>query len=151
MSSRKACTPIAAVVLHGMPRTHRHLMMCITPTVKERYPERDRIASALLPRGESISTTNQLRVITTDVGGGFGPKGALYRIFLRRGGRGRRLASPSNGSKTAARIFCRHDQERDRNWDVEIAVDKEDQTCLSEFAAACAWTKGLICLGPHGS
>lgn len=68
---------------------------------------------------------NRVRVITPDVGGGFGPKvvfypedvsAALAAILLRR---------PVKWTEDRREHFIATTQERDQYWDVEIAVDAE--------------------------
>jgi carbon-monoxide dehydrogenase large subunit len=68
---------------------------------------------------------NQLRVITPDVGGGFGPKGVLYPEYPCVAIAAQRLARPVKWVEDRRENFVATHQERDAYWDVEIAVDKD--------------------------
>jgi carbon-monoxide dehydrogenase large subunit len=66
---------------------------------------------------------NQLRVITPDVGGGFGPKGALYPEYPCVAVAAKMLGRPVKWIEDRRENFLATHQERDEYWDVEIAVD----------------------------
>jgi carbon-monoxide dehydrogenase large subunit len=66
---------------------------------------------------------NQLRVITPDVGGGFGPKGALYPEYPCVAAAARALSRPVKWIEDRRENFVATHQERDSYWDMEIAVD----------------------------
>src|SRR6185503_4227005 len=66
---------------------------------------------------------NQLRVITPDVGGGFGPKGALYPEYPCVAVAARMLARPVKWIEDRRENFLATHQERDAYWDMDIAVD----------------------------
>ncbi len=68
---------------------------------------------------------NQLRVITPDVGGGFGPKGVLYPEYPCVAIAAQRLARPVKWMEDRRENFVATHQERDAYWDVEIAVDQD--------------------------
>jgi len=68
---------------------------------------------------------NQLRVITPDVGGGFGPKGALYPEYPCVAVAAQKLGRPVKWIEDRRENFVATHQERDEYWDVEIAVDKD--------------------------
>ncbi|HMI95591.1 MAG TPA: xanthine dehydrogenase family protein molybdopterin-binding subunit [Micropepsaceae bacterium] len=68
---------------------------------------------------------NQLRVITPDVGGGFGPKGALYPEYPCVAVAAQLLGRPVKWIEDRRENFVATHQERDEYWDVEIAVDKD--------------------------
>ena len=68
---------------------------------------------------------NQLRVITPDVGGGFGPKGVLYPEYPCVAVAAQRLSRPVKWIEDRRENFIATHQERDAYWDVEIAVDKD--------------------------
>jgi len=68
---------------------------------------------------------NQLRVITPDVGGGFGPKGALYPEYPCVAVAAQMLGRPVKWIEDRRENFVATHQERDEYWDVEIAVDKD--------------------------
>jgi aerobic carbon-monoxide dehydrogenase large subunit len=66
---------------------------------------------------------NEVRVITPDVGGGFGPKGAFYPEYVNLSVAARRLGRPVKWIEDRRENFLTTHQERDQYWDVEIAVD----------------------------
>src|SRR5207248_6763624 len=68
---------------------------------------------------------NQLRVITPDVGGGFGPKGVLYPEYPCVAVAAQMLGRPVKWIEDRRENFIATHQERDEYWDVEIAVDKD--------------------------
>ncbi|HXJ01438.1 MAG TPA: xanthine dehydrogenase family protein molybdopterin-binding subunit [Micropepsaceae bacterium] len=68
---------------------------------------------------------NQLRVITPDVGGGFGPKGALYPEYPCVAVAAQTLGRPVKWIEDRRENFLATHQERDEYWDMEIAVDKD--------------------------
>src|SRR5215510_3514384 len=68
---------------------------------------------------------NQLRVITPDVGGGFGPKGALYPEYPCVAVAAKILGRPVKWIEDRRENFLATHQERDEYWDVEIAVDND--------------------------
>jgi aerobic carbon-monoxide dehydrogenase large subunit len=66
---------------------------------------------------------NLVRVITPDVGGGFGPKGAFYPEYGAAIAVAQRLRRPVKWIEDRRENFLTTHQERDQFWDVEIAVD----------------------------
>jgi carbon-monoxide dehydrogenase large subunit len=68
---------------------------------------------------------HQLRVITPDVGGGFGPKGALYPEYPCVAVAAQRLGRPVKWIEDRRENFVATHQERDEYWDVDIAVDRD--------------------------
>jgi carbon-monoxide dehydrogenase large subunit len=66
---------------------------------------------------------NQIRVITSDVGGGFGPKGALYPEYPCVAVAAKTLGRPVKWIEDRRENFVATHQERDEYWDMEIAVD----------------------------
>ena len=66
---------------------------------------------------------NQLRVVTPDVGGGFGPKGVLYPEYPCVAIAAQLLGRPVKWIEDRRENFVATHQERDEYWDVEIAVD----------------------------
>jgi aerobic carbon-monoxide dehydrogenase large subunit len=66
---------------------------------------------------------NEVRVITPDVGGGFGPKGAFYPEYVNVSVAARKLGRPVKWIEDRRENFMATHQERDQYWDVEIAVD----------------------------
>jgi carbon-monoxide dehydrogenase large subunit len=68
---------------------------------------------------------NQMHVITPDVGGGFGPKGAIYPEYPCVAACARLLGRPVKWIEDRRENFlCTH-QERDQFWDLELAVDRD--------------------------
>jgi carbon-monoxide dehydrogenase large subunit len=68
---------------------------------------------------------HQVRVITPDVGGGFGPKGSFYPEYVNVALAARLLDRPVKWIEDRRENFLTTHQERDQNWDMEIAVDRE--------------------------
>lgn len=67
----------------------------------------------------------QVRVVTPDVGGGFGPKGTLYAEYPAIIAAAMALRRPVKWIEDRSENFLTTHQERDQHWDVEIAVDGE--------------------------
>jgi carbon-monoxide dehydrogenase large subunit len=66
---------------------------------------------------------NQVHVITPDVGGGFGPKGAVYPEYPCVAACAKMLGRPVKWIEDRRENFlCTH-QERDQFWDLELAAD----------------------------
>ncbi len=68
---------------------------------------------------------NQVRVVTPDVGGGFGPKGSFYPEYVNLAVASKALKRPVKWIEDRRENFMATHQERDQYWDVEIAVDAE--------------------------
>jgi carbon-monoxide dehydrogenase large subunit len=66
---------------------------------------------------------HQVRVVTPDVGGGFGPKGSFYPEYANVAVAARLLDRPVKWIEDRRENFLATHQERDQYWDVEIAVD----------------------------
>ena len=66
---------------------------------------------------------HQVRVVTPDVGGGFGPKGSFYPEYVNVAVASRLLDRPVKWIEDRRENFMATHQERDQYWDVEIAVD----------------------------
>ncbi|MCC6887579.1 MAG: xanthine dehydrogenase family protein molybdopterin-binding subunit [Hyphomicrobiales bacterium] len=66
---------------------------------------------------------HQLRIVTPDVGGGFGPKGSFYAEYGAIGAAALALRRPVKWIEDRHENFLSTQQERDQYWDVEIAVD----------------------------
>ena len=66
---------------------------------------------------------NRVRVITPDVGGGFGPKGTYYPEYANVSAAARLLGRPVKWIEDRRENFLTTNQERDQYWDLEIAVD----------------------------
>ena len=68
---------------------------------------------------------NQVRVVTPDVGGGFGPKLVFYPEDVTTAIAALILRRPVKWIEDRREHFVASTQERDQYWDVEIAVDRE--------------------------
>ena len=68
---------------------------------------------------------NQVRVITPDVGGGFGPKLVFYPEDVVTSLAAILLKRPVKWIEDRLEHFVATTQERDQYWDVEVAVDRE--------------------------
>ena len=68
---------------------------------------------------------NQVRVITPDVGGGFGPKLVFYPEDVVTALAAVLLKRPVKWIEDRLEHFVATTQERDQYWDVEVAVDRE--------------------------
>ena len=68
---------------------------------------------------------NQVRVVTPDVGGGFGPKLVFYPEDVTTAVAALILGRPVKWIEDRREHFVASTQERDQYWDVEIAVDGE--------------------------
>jgi carbon-monoxide dehydrogenase large subunit len=68
---------------------------------------------------------NQIRVITPDVGGGFGPKLVVYQEDIVLTLATRMINSPIKWAEDRREHFITTTQERDQYWEAEIAVDEE--------------------------
>ena len=79
-----------------------------------------RILADMLRRDE-----NRIRVITPDVGGGFGPKLVFYPEDVVTAVAALILQRPVKWIEDRREHFVASTQERDQYWDMEIAVDRE--------------------------
>jgi carbon-monoxide dehydrogenase large subunit len=79
-----------------------------------------RVIGAMLGRDE-----NQLRIVTPDIGGGFGPKLVIYPEDVTLCVAALLLGRPVKWIEDRREHFIATTQERDQYWDVEIAVDTE--------------------------
>jgi carbon-monoxide dehydrogenase large subunit len=68
---------------------------------------------------------NQVRVITKDVGGGFGPKGSFYVEYAATAAASILLNRPVKWIEDRRENFVATQQERDQYWEMEIAVDDD--------------------------
>ncbi|MDB5648658.1 MAG: carbon monoxide dehydrogenase large subunit [Hyphomicrobiales bacterium] len=66
---------------------------------------------------------NQVRVITNDVGGGFGPKGSFYVEYAATAAAAMIVGRPVKWIEDRRENFVSTQQERDQYWDMEVAVD----------------------------
>ncbi len=79
-----------------------------------------RVIAGMLGRDE-----NQLRVVTPDIGGGFGPKLVIYPEDVTLCVAAILLGRPVKWIEDRREHFIATTQERDQYWDVEIAVDDD--------------------------
>src|SRR5258708_15925881 len=68
---------------------------------------------------------HQLRIVTPDVGGGFGPKGSFYAEYGALAAAALALRAPIKWIEDRHENFLSTQQERDQHWDMEIAGDQE--------------------------
>ncbi|MFT5438594.1 MAG: carbon-monoxide dehydrogenase large subunit [Alphaproteobacteria bacterium] len=68
---------------------------------------------------------NRVRVITPDVGGGFGPKVVFYPEDISTALAAILLGRPVKWTEDRREHFIATTQERDQYWDVEVAVDDD--------------------------
>ncbi len=68
---------------------------------------------------------HQLRIVTPDVGGGFGPKGSFYAEYGALAATALALKRPVKWIEDRRENFLSTQQERDQHWGMEIAVDDE--------------------------
>ena len=68
---------------------------------------------------------HQLRIVTPDVGGGFGPKGSFYAEYGALAAAAMALRRPLKWIEDRQENFLSTQQERDQYWDVEIATDAD--------------------------
>ena len=68
---------------------------------------------------------HQLRIVTPDVGGGFGPKGSFYAEYGALAATALKLRAPIKWIEDRRENFLSTQQERDQYWDVEIALDDD--------------------------
>jgi carbon-monoxide dehydrogenase large subunit len=68
---------------------------------------------------------HQLRIVTPDVGGGFGPKGSFYAEYGALAAAALSLRRPIKWIEDRRENFLSTQQERDQYWDVEIALDRD--------------------------
>jgi carbon-monoxide dehydrogenase large subunit len=68
---------------------------------------------------------HQVRVVTKDVGGGFGPKGSFYVEYAAAAAASMALGRPVKWIEDRRENFVATHQERDQHWDVEIAFDDD--------------------------
>ncbi len=65
----------------------------------------------------------QVRVVTPDIGGGFGPKLVVYPEYVAIATAARMLRTPVKWIEDRREHFVSTTQERDQIWDVELATD----------------------------
>ncbi len=88
---------------------------------------------------------HQLRIVTPDVGGGFGPKGSFYAEYGALAAAALKLRAPIKWIEDRRENFLATQQERDQHWDMEIAVDSEARilgvrgTLIHEAGAYMPW------------
>jgi carbon-monoxide dehydrogenase large subunit len=88
----------------------------------------------------------QVRVITPNVGGGFGPKGIIYPEEAVLGALARTLRRPIKWTEDRREHFVATTQERDQVWSVEAAADRGGR--LRAIRGALVHDNGAYV--PHG-
>ena len=68
---------------------------------------------------------SQVRIITNDVGGGFGPKGSFYVEYAATAAASMITGRPVKWIEDRRENFVATQQERDQYWDMEVAVDPD--------------------------
>jgi carbon-monoxide dehydrogenase large subunit len=68
---------------------------------------------------------NQMHVVTPDVGGGFGPKGAIYPEYPCIAACAKLTGRPVKWIEDRRENFLTTHQERDQLWDLELAADRD--------------------------
>ena len=68
---------------------------------------------------------DQIRVITPDVGGGFGPKAGFYPEYAALCAAALKLHRPIKWIEDRRENFMATNQERDQHWDLDIAVEAD--------------------------
>ena len=68
---------------------------------------------------------NQMRVVTPDIGGGFGPKLVVYQEDVAVSVAAIKLGRPVKWIEDRREHFIATTQERDQYWEVEVAVDED--------------------------
>ena len=128
------CRGMVAVPRRGRPTR-------CTIYVSSQGPHRiKRVLLDLLDLGD-----HQLRVVTPDVGGGFGPKGAFYAGISARSPSPRwRCGRPVKWIEDRRENFLATHQERDQYWDVEIAVDARREASSACAARWCTTTGAYV-------
>jgi carbon-monoxide dehydrogenase large subunit len=69
-------------------------------------------------------TPDRLRVLTDDVGGGFGMKASSYPEYVALLCAAKQVGRPIHWVSTRSEAFISDNQARDSYWDVELALDK---------------------------
>ena len=88
---------------------------------------------------------SQVRVLTPDVGGGFGPKGSFYPEYPALIAASIHLRCPVKWIEDRRENFLATHQERDQHWDVEVAVTGDGRllgvrgTLIHDMGAYTPW------------
>jgi aerobic carbon-monoxide dehydrogenase large subunit len=103
----------------------------------------------------------QLRVVTPDVGGGFGPKGSFYPEYAALIAASMQLGRAVKWIEDRRENFLATHQERDQDWDVEIAVTGDgrilgvrgtmihDMGAYTPWGVVLPWIAGSTVPGPY--
>ena len=106
-------------------------------------------------------TEDQVRVITPDVGGGFGPKFVFYAEEVVIPAAARLLGRPIKWIEDRKEHFVAATQERDQHWDMEVAVDGDgrllavrgtmihDHGAFTPYGVNLPYNSGTNFLGPY--
>ena len=106
-------------------------------------------------------TEDQVRVVTPDVGGGFGPKFVFYAEEVVIPVAARMLGCPVKWIEDRKEHFVAATQERDQHWDMEVAVDADgrllavrgtmihDHGAFTPYGVNLPYNSGTNFLGPY--
>jgi carbon-monoxide dehydrogenase large subunit len=100
--------------------------LVIWASIQNPYRLRDCIASALAVPAESV------RVLTPDVGGGFGPKGDVYPDEILVAAAARRLGRPVRWSESRREDFATLGHDRDQVHDARLGLDPDGRIVALE-------------------
>ncbi len=104
---------------------------------------------------------NQVRVVTNDVGGGFGPKGSFYVEYAATAAASMIVGKPVKWIEDRRENFVATQQERDQHWDMEIAVDEDarllglrgrlvhDAGAYMTWGLVLPWIAATSVIGPY--
>jgi carbon-monoxide dehydrogenase large subunit len=104
---------------------------------------------------------HQMRVVTPDVGGGFGPKGSMYPEYPTILACAKRLGHPVKWIEDRRENFLSTNMERDQYWEMEIAVDGDakilgirgqlihEQGAFMPAGITAAWIAATTVPGPY--
>ncbi len=104
-------------IIAAWDRAAQHLTVHVSSQSAHRQK---RVILDLLDLGD-----HQVQVVTPDVGGGFGPKGAFYAEYGAVVVASMRLGRPVKWIEDRRENFLATHQERDQHWDAEIALEAD--------------------------
>ncbi|HEV2301897.1 MAG TPA: xanthine dehydrogenase family protein, partial [Stellaceae bacterium] len=104
---------------------------------------------------------HDVRVVTPDVGGGFGPKSAMYPEYPTVAACAKLLGRPVKWLEDRHENFLSTNMERDQHWTVELAVDRDgkilairgelvhDQGAYMPSGVVIPWIAATTVPGPY--
>ncbi len=122
---RLAAVPIETRGAVAWPEAETGALV-IWASIQNPYRLRDSIASALAVPAESV------RVLTPDVGGGFGPKGDVYPDEILVAAAARRLGRPVRWSESRREDFATLGHDRDQVHDARLGLDPDGRIVALE-------------------